>query len=307
MDDRPLVSVVVTAYNYGRYVRAAVASVLAQTYDNLEILVVDDGSTDDTPSILAEYARAGRIRYLRQDNAGQARAKNRGIAESRGRLVAFLDADDQWLPRKIEKQVPLFADARVGVVCSKRAIILADDSLFPNPPHTRLQRGDVLGPVFARNFVPFSTAVVRRSCFDQVGVFDESLGMGIDYDLWIRMAARWHFDFVDEELALYRYGHGQMSRNVAKRVESNWRIIRKTLDDPALAGRIARKYVRQAFAETLCVEAECKNADGRKLAAAGRYLKAARAMPARYQTWAALAKLFISQDLVTKCKNFGMS
>ncbi len=305
MDDRPVVSVVVTTYNYGKYVRGAVDSVLGQTYGNLDVLVIDDGSTDDTRRILAEYVQAGRIRYLYQDNAGQARAKNRGIAEARGEFVAFLDADDQWLPRKIEKQISLFADDRVGVVCSKRKIILADGRLFPDPPHTRLRRGDVLGPIFARNFVPFSTAVVRRSCFDQVGVFDEALGMGIDYDLWIRMAARYHFDFVDEELALYRYGHGQMSQNVGKRIESNWNIIRKTLADASIAERIDRKYVREAFAENLCTEAEYKKIRGEPLAALACYLKSVRAMPTRYQTWASLAKMFVSQECVTRCKNFG--
>ncbi|HEX3110532.1 MAG TPA: glycosyltransferase family A protein, partial [Thermoanaerobaculia bacterium] len=107
------VSVVIPSYNYARYLGEAIDSALGQTLPPLEVIVVDDGSTDDTPAVLAAYG--DRIRVLRQKNAGVAVARNSGIAAARGECVAFLDADDVWLPRKLELQIPLFTDS-VGLV-----------------------------------------------------------------------------------------------------------------------------------------------------------------------------------------------
>ena len=111
---QPLVSVVIPAYNRAAYLAQAIDSVLAQTYTPLEIIVVDDGSTDDTAQLAASYLP--RIQLIRQANAGAAAARNSGIAQSHGELIALLDSDDRWLPDKLARQVPLFADQRVGLV-----------------------------------------------------------------------------------------------------------------------------------------------------------------------------------------------
>jgi glycosyltransferase involved in cell wall biosynthesis len=159
-----LVSVVVATYNMGRYLSQAVQSVLEQSYLNVEVQIVDDGSTDDTPVILTQWDAHPRVRVHRQINGGQARAKNQGVALSRGAFVAFLDADDVWLPEKLTRQMPLFTGRpEIGVVYSDYECIDGEGRPLPKGP-TRMHRGKISGALLIENFVSFPTAVVRREC-----------------------------------------------------------------------------------------------------------------------------------------------
>ncbi len=158
------VSVVVTCYNYGRFLAGAVESALNQTYRNLDIVVVDDGSTDDTPVVMQRFADNPRVRYIRQENRGQAAAKNTGIRESNGPLVAFLDADDAWEPEKIARQVPMFRRAEVGVVYSGVSMMDEDGGQVPFEGFTgflRARSGRITEHFVFDNVVPFSSSVVR--------------------------------------------------------------------------------------------------------------------------------------------------
>jgi glycosyltransferase involved in cell wall biosynthesis len=245
----PLVSVVITCYNYGRYVRSAVESALAQTYADREVIVVDDGSTDNTREAVAPFVQEGRIRYVHQANAGQASAKNRGIRESRGSLIAFLDADDWWADDKLEAQVPRFEDRRVGVVYGRQIFVDAEGRpMNPQPRALAPRRGSVLRELLKDNFVPFSSAVIRRDSLEAVGGFDASLPMSIDWDLWLRAALRCRFDFVERPVLFYRQNHeGQMSKDRGTRLACCDRIYEKLFRehgrelDPA-AVREARVY-----------------------------------------------------------------
>lgn len=247
-----MVSVVVTCYNYGRYLAQSVESALAQAYGNLEVIVVDDGSTDNTPEVAGELLKDPRVRCIRQKNAGQANAKNTGIRASTGEFIAFLDADDFWETGKLEKQMPLFSDPLVGVVYSRAHTV--DDlglAVVPDPPGKYLlpRSGRVTGQLFFDNFVPFSSAVVRRECLEKVGIFDESLKMGIDWDLWLRISVSYAFAYVDEPLLAYRVGHpGQMSRNLEVRQRCSDRIMEKFL--AAHPGMLSNKTVRDALTYT---------------------------------------------------------
>lgn len=223
-------SVVVTTYNYGLFVREAINSVLSQTYKNFELIVVDDGSEDDTREIISKFASDERVKYLYQENAGQPKAKNRGICESQGEFIAFLDADDVWESTKLEKQIPLFEDSDVGVVYSRRKWI-NPGGINVSGNERVLRRGKVLDYIFVDNFVCFSSSVIRRSYLEEVGYFDESLSMGIDYDLWIRLACVCKFDFVDEALVRYRTGHSNLSKNTMKRYECAQQIMIKNISN----------------------------------------------------------------------------
>jgi glycosyltransferase involved in cell wall biosynthesis len=120
----PTVSVVIATYNYGRYLAGAIDSVLAQTFQDFEIIVVDDGSTDDTPAVLQRYTADRRVRFFHETHRGHPQAKNRGLNASRGSFIGFLDADDEWLPTKLQKQVERFGDDReLGVVFAQRSFI----------------------------------------------------------------------------------------------------------------------------------------------------------------------------------------
>ncbi|HKB04906.1 MAG TPA: glycosyltransferase [Gemmataceae bacterium] len=224
----PVVSVVVATRNYGRYLAGALRSVLDQTWPDLEVVVIDDGSTDDTPEAVRPFLTDPRVRYHRTDGLGQSRAKNLGIQLSRAPLVAFLDGDDEWLPTKVERQLPMFDNPAVGVVYSRRTVIDADGHDLPTPAGA-LVRGQVYDDLLVRNPVCFSSVVVRRSVFDAVGPFDPALPLSIDYDLWLRVARHFEFDYVDEPLVRYRTGHGNLSSRIAERLTAVLSILRRSL------------------------------------------------------------------------------
>jgi len=237
----PLVSVVIPTYNYGRFVTQAVDSVLAQTYRPLEVIVVDDGSTDDTRERLQPYGE--RIRYVHQLNAGPEGARNTGLALAQGEWVAFLDPDDSWLPGKLELQVRLLEQQTdVVMVCSQTCSTQADAVIPPVPTTRRL----ALAEVFLRNPVCTSTVLTRKSVVDAVGHFRKGI-RSEDWDLWMRIARAGTILMVEAPLVVYRIHGGNRSRNVAAELPWAVRVVNDNFDQlPAtLAHRILR---RQALA-----------------------------------------------------------
>lgn len=287
------VTVIITAYNYGRFLPDSIESVLAQSLPPSEIVIVDDGSTDNTPEVMARYLADGRIKYIRQKNQGQPRAKNRGIAESSGQFIAFLDADDIWMPTKLKKQLALFADPQVGVVYARRKWINQDGALINGNERT-LRRGDILDHIFVDNFICFSSSVIRRSCLDEAGWFDESLPMGIDYDLWIRLAARCRFDYVDEPLVKYRTGHANLSKNTLRRYDCAVRIMSKALNDPLISSRFSWYVPRLAWADTWSNMGSHLSSQGNRAEAVRCFAKAVMAFPVYPPLWKRLLKIFLS-------------
>ena len=155
------------------------------------------------------------------DKLGKSRAKNLGIHLSRGEFVAFLDADDAWETTKLEKQLALFHNRpEVGIVFTRRSLMDEHGNPLPQLNAPPPPRGRVLPEMFVQNRVCFSSAVVRRAVFSHVGAFDPQWDLAIDYDLWLRVARHYEFDFVNEELVKYRTGHGNLSKKLADRVET---------------------------------------------------------------------------------------
>ena len=192
----PTVSVIMAAYNYGRYLAGALDSVLAQTFTDWEVIVVDDGSTDNTADVIQPYLSDRRIRYHRSNHLGAAGARNLAIGLSRGAVLAILDADDSWLPSKLERQMALFrADAELGVAYTRIIVVNEDSSpaSCEEHPECPLYRGRVLPALFKENFVCFSSVMIRRSVLDDIGRFDEALPLAMDYDLLLRAAHRLSF------------------------------------------------------------------------------------------------------------------
>jgi len=288
-----LVSVIIATYNMGGYLTQAVESVLAQSYPELELLIVDDGSTDDTPDIVRQWQSDPRVRVLRQPNAGQARAKNAGVRLSRGAFVAFLDADDVWLPDKLASQMPLFEGRPdVGVVYSEYEKMDGAGRPLPRAP-SPLHRGRVSGALLIENFVGFPTAVVRRALLERYGAFDENLGMGIDYELWLRLSAHCEFDFVARATARYRVWGGQMSGNYRERYRCGIRIMQNFLAkhrdtvDPAV--------VRSAWAHTYTGRGDVTLWRGRDRRGALRdYARALSYQPWYWPAWRALLRSIVT-------------
>ena len=228
-DATPLVSVVVPTRDRVAMLMRAIDSVLAQTCGDFEVIVVDEASSDETLQRLAAHPDP-RIRSLPSVAAGGApRARNRGIAAARGRYVAFLDDDDEWLPHKLERQLEAFArgSSRLGLVHGGSAVIAAASgrvvhTVVPTPG-LAVRPADFLGEI------TFTTSVVmiRRSCFDAIGAFDESLAGAQDRDLWIRLAGAFDFDGVPEVL-VRRYVHGaQITTSLPTKIRAKQQILAK--------------------------------------------------------------------------------
>lgn len=284
----PKISVVITCYNYGQYVSEAIESVLCQTMEDYEIIVIDDGSQDDTSTVMDGYRENKKIRYIPQENQGQPKAKNRGIAESKGELIAFLDADDVWLPEKLALQSRLFNDPEVGVVYTRRYWIDPSGSIIGGNERT-LRRGNILDYIFIDNFICFSSSMVRRDLLLAVNVFDEQLPMGIDYDLWVRLAARCQFDYVDRPLVKYRTGHANLSRNTLKRYACAEKIMHKNLGDPSVRRKMSWWVPRYAWADTFKNKGNVVRKQGDFSAAFLLYVKSLMANPFLAVAWIGLA------------------
>ena len=211
----PTVSVVVPAYNHARYLPEALDSVLAQTLAPQQVVVVDDGSTDATPEVLAAYA--GRVTVLRQRNAGVSAARNAGIAHAEGDLVAFLDADDVWLPGKLERQVERFVrEPGLGLVhCGVEEV---DGDGRPLRRLLEGLEGDVADELlrFRRPVVlgGGSGVVLPRRVLDEIGGFDPALGTSADWDVFYRASRRHQIGFVPEVLLRYRLHGANMHGDV---------------------------------------------------------------------------------------------
>jgi glycosyltransferase involved in cell wall biosynthesis len=196
------VSVVLPCYNAASYLARALDSVLAQTDTDWGLCAVDDGSTDETANILEQYSND--VLHFRQPHAGQAAARNRGIRMSDSPYIAFLDADDYWLPNKLERQVAVLRqNPNVGLVCSDCATLKEDKLAGAYFESATVPRTGKLFERLAREcFIFTPTVVVRRKCLEDVGLFNESLVVSEDFDLWLRIAARWEIAVVPEVLAV---------------------------------------------------------------------------------------------------------
>ncbi len=243
------VSVVIAVYNGERFIERAVRSALEQTYADLEVIIVDDGSTDSTIEVISSRIDDRRIRLHRQENRGQAAAKNAGANLATRDFIAFLDADDTWEPDKLAAQMTHFDDSAVGVVYSNRLYVDEDDRpIDPQPGFVERPSGIITEQLFVQNFIPFASTVVRREVFHEEQGFDESLSMGIDWDLWLRISVRWKFRYIDRKLLNYRVWGGQMSKNVAGRYDGAFRIMDKFL--AAHGDSVSERVRRTAYADT---------------------------------------------------------
>ena len=254
----PHVSVVVPLYQTERYIAEALASVLAQTYADFEVIVVDDGSSDRGPEI-ARSTGDPRVRVVTQENRGLAGARNSGIRNSKGAVIAFLDSDDRWAPTKLARHVELLArEPRIGVAFAVSRLV--DDDGDPTGLMQTPARIDFTAPhVFCRNPVGNGSApVIRRATFDAIAFFDpalkrtcwfdESFRQSEDIECWTRIAATtgWQFGFINEPLTDYRVNSTGLSANTERQLET-WRRFRAKVksyapDLEAKYGNLAEAY-----------------------------------------------------------------
>ena len=249
-DGKPGVSVVIPAYNYAHYLPQAVASVLAQSHADLELLIIDDGSTDGTRATVAALAEP-RLRYVWQENAGLSASRNTGLREARFPFVAFLDADDLWAPgflaAVMEKFVALPAD--FAAIATGATRMDADGKPRSVPGYTDLRTGELTVRDFClRNRPLSSSVVVKKSAFADCGGFDTALRSSEDRDMWIRLTARGHrFFFLAEPLAFIRRHPQNMSKNAPRMKQNSQRVLVRAWRSGAVP-RLAVPFWLRVFA-----------------------------------------------------------
>jgi glycosyltransferase involved in cell wall biosynthesis len=253
------VSVVIPSYNSAQYLPQAIDSVLgqsycgafAQTHGGLEVLVVDDGSTDDTPNLMQRYGAP--VRYIWQPNSGVAVARNTGIRESQGRYVAFLDADDTWLEDKLEKQLAALEANAERRLCYSAYTAVGQD-LSPLYVGRSDRRGTALEDLLLRGNVVGSICSVlcERRLLAEAGGFDPSMSQCADWDMWVRLAALTEFIYLDSELVTYRQHETNMSRNAPLLERDSIRVLGKGFAMPGL-GDDLRKYRSRALGRNYMV------------------------------------------------------
>ena len=291
----PLVSAVIPTYNYARFVTHAIDSVLAQTYTPLECIVVDDGSTDETPEVLRPFG--DRIRVIRQENRGLSAARNAGIRSARGSYVALLDADDRWKPTKIAQQVALAeSDPAVGAIGC--AVELVEGA---SPPRAMRARQPALElPARLRQIAvrsgwvegSGSGALVPRRILDEVGPFDETLRAAEDWDMWLRIAARYRIRNAASEVlvSIARHGTGTF-RNAEKMEQNQWKVYQSALARwPDLLDARTRRQMRALILADAGGELL---AAGRRDDALQRYLASLREWPINPWLWNITARMLL--------------
>jgi len=237
------VSVVIPAYNAEAHLGRAIASVLCQTRKADEILVVNDGSCDGTSAVIQAFG--GRVRGLDRPHRGAAAARNAGVKASNGKLVAFLDADDEWLPRKLALQLEMHrAKDLVMSYCRSNELDLEGRDLGDTFRQGRPQRGlDVWRALLAQNFIATPTVMARRDDLLACGGFDESLKVGEDQDMWIKLALRGRVDFIDESLVRVHMRAGSLSSSgFEDQVRFTLKMVVTHLEH--LAGVLPKKELR---------------------------------------------------------------
>jgi len=203
--------VIIPTYNRVASIGRAIESVLSQTYAQYELIVVDDGSTDGTMSLLETYA--DRIRVIHQNNRGVSAARNTGIRAARGVFIALLDSDDCWLPQKLEMQTAFFRTCPPALICQTEEIWIRNGKrVNPKRRHQKFS-GMIFEKTLPLCLVSPSAVMIRKSLFDEVGFFDESLPACEDYDLWLRITWKYPVHLIDTPLIVKHGGHSdQLSR-----------------------------------------------------------------------------------------------
>jgi len=223
------VSVVLPTYNRARLLKRSIASVLEQTYRNLELIVVDDCSVDDTMNVVRSFDDK-RIRYIRhKNNRGEAASRNTGIKLAEGKYIASQDSDDEWVREKLEKQMKVFENSpsNLGVVYSGLWKIKGDKKNYIPSGGIKKKEGHVHNELLKVNFIGTPTTVIKKECFEKVGFFDERLFHLVDWELWIRISKHYDFKYISEALTLVHFTKGSISSSKDALVDARELIFKK--------------------------------------------------------------------------------
>jgi len=245
-EKNPTVSVIIPTYNRAHLIGRAIQSVLNQTYQDFEIIIVDDGSTDNTEEVIKEYQEQDkRIRYIRHEkNKGGSAARNTGIKLTRGEYIAFQDSDDEWLPEKLEKQMKVFENPppKVGVVYTGFWRIENNKKIYIPFSWVKQKEGNIHKELLKGNFVTTQSIVARKECFKKAGMFDEKLPRFQDWELVIRLSKYYDFKCIDEPLLISYYTLDSISANNEGYIKALKLILSKHFNDFAEDRKLLSKH-----------------------------------------------------------------
>lgn len=229
---RPSVTVVIPCYNHARYLPLALRSVMAQTFTRWEAIVVNDGSTDDTATVIAQFTDP-RIRHIDQENQGLSAARNAGIRAAKGEYLAFLDADDEWLPQFLHRCVAVLdAEATLAGVYTQNYFIDQEGKVLPQLGGRPIRRTLFRTQLPETWVFPPCAALVRNAIVREVGLFDTQLTSVEDLDLWLRIGKRYEMWSIPEPLVRYRIYPGSMSTNAERMHQNLIKVLAKYFGDP---------------------------------------------------------------------------
>lgn len=296
----PKVSVVIPVYNGEQFIEEALESVFAQTFEDFEVVVINDGSTDQTEARLAKYRH--QIDYIKQENIGLAATRGRAVELARGSLIASLDADDVWLPRKLERQVQAAQEhPECGIITTDVLSFLNGQVVTPSLKEWYgPASGNALENLLFANWIPPSAAMVRRECFDQVKTFSvPPPAYGEDWLMWMQIAAKYPVHFVDEVLVRRRVHPASMSSRGGETqfrcLLRNLEIVRKRM--PQLNGRPS--LIDEA-AFRLCLARGLQDLQALRMTEArGKLRRAVGYKPYAPGAWALLAGTFLPRFLIS--------
>jgi glycosyltransferase involved in cell wall biosynthesis len=248
-----LVSVILPCYNGARWLGRAIESVLSQTYEHLELVIIDDGSTDNSKEIIDSYMGDARIRYVYQSNRGFSAAINRGIMASCGYLVGLIGQDDLWLLRKLELQVDyLNKYPTFDLVHSDVYFIDSDGRILgekkAKAPSYHSTRQEVIKRLFLDNFIGFETVLVKRQCFDELGLFDERMTGFSDHDMWLRLAGSFNIGYLGLSLSKKRRHDLQISKAKLENVlNDEFLVVEKAIDRYPFLKTVEQKKLASVY------------------------------------------------------------
>ncbi|CDI01142.1 putative Glycosyl transferase family 2 [Candidatus Competibacter denitrificans Run_A_D11] len=281
-----LVSVIIPAYNAAQYIRDTIDSVLNQSYSNFEIIVVNDGSTDETAQILNEYG--DKLRVVHQNNKGSAAACNYGAALAQGEWIAFLDADDIWLPDKLMLQLKHCKDSSISHTdsfCFGESI----SGEVQRGSITHLVEGQVLKQLLVTNFISKSTVMIQRAIFNQYKGFDETYLSVEDWPFWLRVCANHSLGYLPEPVVRYRVHRQSATMKTRRTLPDHLRIISEAFNNGGV-GQSFPELRRQALVSSYQINCHYAAEAGDWTFALYCALRALRFEPTAIRTWKNLAK-----------------
>ena len=284
----PNVSVVLTCYNGVRWISRAIESILAQTYRDFELVMIDDGSTDNSKEIASSYLFDERVRYIYQENKGFSAALNRGIKESSGNIIGFICQDDLWVPSKLELQVKYLHEHKdVDLVHSNYYSIDSKGRLI-EVRYVKIpcfsSKEKVVKQLFLNNFIGFETVLVKRKCLDKVGFFDECMVGFSDHDMWMRVAGDFNIGYLDLPLVKKRQHEFQLSKvRIEDVLKDEFLMAKKAIDRyPFLKRVIGKKIASLYYAWGIALLQKGNNKEAKQ-----KFIKAIKCQPWKLKATAA--------------------